>query len=349
MRRLYFLVCIIFIITGIQTRAQDQYEVITSHPRIVLTKEAELTLQFLFLESEDANKIKASLRKNADLFVNEKPISSDFIKESVKKNSLNQTFYKITTLGMAYRLFEEDVYAQKMTEYLVAISSLPDWYPTDLAITSQLTTMTALGYDWLYYSLNRENRELIRNSIVQKGLNPGLAALSGKEESTDYYSENQDKMLMTSCGFVLGSLSVADDFPAINKKVIYRFLLNNQQTLEKFTFESFMEKYGDDWDITANYLAMTMASLNVSLGHDFKISALENVKAFSNDYLSYLESDVDSKDEKSNYVLNPALLWFSKLNSNTKANDFYLESVKKYHLKSGEKTQLNYLCLLWMI
>jgi len=38
------------------TFSQDKLEIVTTHPRVILSKEAELSLQFLFLEKEDAGK-----------------------------------------------------------------------------------------------------------------------------------------------------------------------------------------------------------------------------------------------------------------------------------------------------
>jgi hypothetical protein len=201
-----------------------------------------------------------------------------------------------------------------------------------------------LGYDWLFYDLNRSDRELIRNSIVQKGLNPGLHALS-----EDINSIESNQMLIISSGLVLGGLAVADDFPDLNKKVIHRFLVNNQQTLQDLTFSKIREKYEGNWNENAGDLAMVLSSLNISLGHDFKITMLENIKSFSLEYLDFLENDTHPDQEKKSYILNPAILWFGKLNSNQEATDFYMDSVKKYHIDASPKTQLNYVCLLWMI
>jgi len=329
--------------------AQDQFEIITSHPRIVLTKEAELSLQFLFLENEDASDIRKSLRLNADKFLDEKTPGANDVKELIQKGQLDNLFYKVSTLAMAYRLFEDDKYADKVSGYLVAICQLPNWQTDNLEITAGLTALCGLGYDWLYYYLNRENRELVRNSIIQKGLNPGLNEISNLADSAKYFGKNANKMLLVSSGLVLGSLSVADDFPEVNKKVVYRFLVNNKSTLEDLNFLKIRELYGDEWNKNISYLYMVLASLNASFGHDFKITSLDNIKSLSNDYLSYLEGQINASHDVKGYFLNPALLWFGKLNGNTETNEFYLQSVKKYHFGTGQKSQLDYTCLLWMI
>ncbi len=343
MRRLFFTLVVIFTITTLSF-SQDKYEIITSHPRVILSKEADLTLQFLFLENEGAREIQQSLKINADMLVEKDQIKISTIQEFIEENKLKRLFYEVSTLAMAYRLFEDVKYSNKVTEYLLAISSLESWGKAGFETLSDLAMINALGYDWLFYELTRADREIVRNAIVQKGLNPLLDAFVLNADTIP-----PAKILSVTSGMVLGSLAVADDFPELNKRAIYRFLVSNQRAIESLTFKSIMETYGEDWNKNAADLAMVLASLHISLGHDFNITTLENIKSFSSDYLSFLENDNHSENEKQQYILNPALLWFGKLNSNVKANEFFLESVKKYHLGAAQKTQLNYVCLLWMI
>ena len=100
MRRLFFTIFVIFSMTILTSYAQEQYDIITSHPRVILSKEVELSLQFLFLESEDANTIKTSLQVSADKLVEGDKVSTQSIEKYIKENNLQQLFYDVSTLAM---------------------------------------------------------------------------------------------------------------------------------------------------------------------------------------------------------------------------------------------------------
>ncbi len=329
--------------TVLTSFAQNEYEIIDTHPRLILSKEADLSLKFLFLENEEAKKIEQSLQSTANKLIEKDEINSSDIEKVIKSGNLNDLYLEVSTLSLAYRLFEDQKYSQKAAEYLVAICSLEGWMTYQPETAAKLTMICGIGYDWLFYALSRGDRELVRNTILQKGVNPILDLMTHHLNSI-----SSERMLTVSSGAVLGSLAIADDFPVVNKKVVYRFLVNNQKTLETLRFASTVETYGKDWNDVATSLAMVLASMEKSLGHDFKITSLDNIRNFSSGYLNYVENDVNASQDQC-VLLNPALLWFSKLNDNVKAREFYLENVKKLHLEPSQKTSLNYVCLLWMI
>jgi hypothetical protein len=75
----------------------------------------------------------------------------------------------------------------------------------------------AIGYDWLYRFLSSHDRAVVRNAIVEKGLNAGLKVYaSGGWWTKSPFNWNQ----VCNGGLTAGALAVADKEPTIAGEVL---------------------------------------------------------------------------------------------------------------------------------
>ena len=295
-----------------ENSGEDKYEVIATHPRLVFSKEEEFLLQLVFLESELSQKLKEDLQKDADALLDKKALKFEIDKDSSYYTFRKDYFNRVITLSLAYRIFEDSKYADAASNLLFEICSKDSWYTRNFVDAAEILAATAIGYDWLYYFLDREKREVVRNAIVIKGLRPGIAVLKdGVEDYGLWPSEDElgDRIICAG-SMVMGGLSVADMFPELKNQAIYYSLTSIKDDMKTFDVDHLIENGAEDWTQTNTYLGMFMTSLNSSLGHDFGISLAEGIKASAEKVHNIFTGSQKSKygDE----AFSPSQFWFSK-------------------------------------
>ena len=77
----------------------------------------------------------------------------------------------ILNCAYAYKMTGLPSYLSKVRNDIAKVCSMANWDPSGLGIGEISLTM-GLAYDWLYYDLTLAEREAMRKSIVDKGLNP---------------------------------------------------------------------------------------------------------------------------------------------------------------------------------
>jgi hypothetical protein len=80
-----------------------------------------------------------------------------------------------------------------------------------------MTHAFAIGYDWLYSALSPEDREWIRTALVEKGLNPALAAY---ETQASWVKSPFNWNQVCNGGIALGALAVADEEPEKSRTIL---------------------------------------------------------------------------------------------------------------------------------
>ncbi len=324
--------------------AQDEfYQLKSGHPRIIMTKYDELAVRFAFLEDSLAVQFRDELKRDADIFLNEKLVNIGKNANSVLEPGriyLN----RILTLSLAYRIFDEDIYSDKAIELMRHLCDL-DWNPEYFEGAATITAALAIGYDWNFYHLNGFDREVIRNTIVEKGLNPGIEKYDIlASEERKHSAIKGGKNVIEVVGLALGALAIGEDFPQLKNKVLYNVVSCIVTTLNKNNPNDLWVVDGYNKEIVNNYLTMLMSSLNTSLGHDFGISAkgslLESIQG-------YVEGTASSEDT----LITPSLLWYSK-------NDIMVGKEKRFKtqlrsslnpttMSSYKKDHLFYLNMAW--
>ena len=90
-------------------------------------------------------------------------------------------------------------YLTKVKSDLEKACNLPDWDPKGLSL-GEIPLAVSVAYDWLYYDLSLNERELIHQALVEKGIKPVL----NKDMSTSIGNWNS----VTLGGATMASLAL---------------------------------------------------------------------------------------------------------------------------------------------
>ncbi|WP_182914496.1 heparinase II/III family protein [Paenibacillus sp. 1011MAR3C5] len=279
---------------GVIPGARAYISQLIDHPRILFTAEERRTLQSRIAFQEhnvfgiNVPAIWEELRKEGDRYAEESgfrvtyanaPDVIDVVYPLLQPDPLPNppgyvdypfwTMYsrgiehRLITLSLLYALTEERGYADKAKAMLLDLAAYRRWYefPARGAegnlSNAHFTLGAATAYDTLYGMLTIEEREIIRTSILEKGLRP-LAIDFGNADQHNIIVAKQVAMM-------IGALAIVDEEPAAAKYVkqafdyIHAYL---DARVESEETEGLMYN-----NIAATHLAQAAAAFKKSTGH----------------------------------------------------------------------------------
>ena len=84
---------------------------------------------------------------------------------AISRIALKRIYY----LSYAYRMTGDQKYALRAEQEMLAVSHFTDWNPTHFLDVGEMVMALAIGYDWLYDSLQPDTRRVVREAIIAKG------------------------------------------------------------------------------------------------------------------------------------------------------------------------------------
>lgn len=338
---------------------ESSYELKIGHPRIILTKYDELALRFTLMEDPLAEKLKNELKSDADELLKCKDIKYNLDHTNSMLNISREYLHRIITLSLAYRIFEDNKYADKAIDQMMFVSSYPNWNPQHFLDVAEMTAALAIGYDWNFYHMDMREKETIRNRIVEFGLNPGLDVYQNPDDKPHvWYKMGGYWNQVCAGGLVLGALAIGEDFPELKDNIVYHSIKNLIPTLNTYQPDGVCYEGPAYWDYANSYLAMTISSLMTALEHDFGLSKRPGLSKTAEFYINSVSPTGElfnfADTESSKRSLSPALFWYSKTYDLANVVGYYKEILESNMTSSStgyghDRDRLFYLALPWFV
>lgn len=255
---------------------------------------------------------------------------------------VSRTLYRrIYILAMAYRLTGDKKYADKAWENLHAASQFPDWNPWHFLDVSEMMHGFAIGYDWLYDVWTPEQRKIIKQAIIDKGLSRAYMVYHEmlSHQLVEWPKSNSNWNQVCSGGIGLAALAVADEEPILCNYLIRQAIEHIPATMKKLQPDGATEEGPGYWKFGTQYNVALIASLETALGSDFGLSQIPGFSKTGKYFLAMGSNKgrpFDYADCWTDHIQAPELFWFAK-----KYNQPLLAS---YQIKNAEN---NVLEMLW--
>ncbi|MCE5173777.1 MAG: heparinase II/III family protein [Bacteroidales bacterium] len=294
------------------------------HPRLLFTKESEIALKNAVNSNPLLNNLLSLLKTKANTLLNTPMYAyptgaSDILVVS------REHLYRMITLALAYRMFNDSRYAAKAEENLINVCNYPDWDPDHYLDVSEMTEAVAIGYDWLYDVLSDNTKALIRNSLKEKAL---LLAVNEYNTGGLVWAKRESNWnVVCNTSMILGALAIAENEPVMAENIITEGVKCVPICLQYFDPDGVCYEGPGYWYYTNVNLAMLMNCLNDNLGNDLGLSALPGISKTA----AYYEASVspsgrifDFADTGSGVPNNgPAYFYFSKKFNLPRVAEFY--------------------------
>lgn len=278
-----------------------------AHPRLFFTDAAIPGLQAKIEGDALLSAAYARLRFAADALMTREPLERK--KEGKRLLGVSrECLQRVTYLAFAYRLTKEERYLKRAEREMLAVAAFEDWNPSHFLDVAEMTAALAVGYDWLYNELDPGARKVIKEAIIQKGLEASIPG-SGWVLSTNNWNQ------VCHGGLTMGALAVLEDNPELSKKIIARALSGVPHAMREYEPDGVYPEGPSYWEYGTTYNVLMITALESVLGSDFGLTA---AKGFLDTPDFYLHASgptglfFNFSDCGTRGGISPAMHWFAK-------------------------------------
>lgn len=298
-----------------------------SHPRILLKKGEEQGIKKTIAGDKVWQKLQEAVIAECRRLQDEPPVQRIQIGRRLLDKS-REALRRIFQLSYVYRVTKDPAVLKRAEAELLAVCAFSDWNPSHFLDVAEMTMAVAIGYDWLYESLSTESRKIIRDAILQKGIEPSL------DPKNNYWLKVEHNWnQVCNAGMTYGAMAIYEDQPVLAKKIINRSLESIVLSMKDYGPDgAYPEGYGY-WGYGTSFNVMFISAIEKLFGKDFGLSArpgflktagyLENMTGPSGKPFNY-------SDAGGNGSLQPAMFWFA-----AKQNDPSLLWVERMRLMNA--------------
>jgi hypothetical protein len=232
-------------------------------------------------------------------------------------------------LSMAYRLTKDQKYADRLWKDLLAASQFPDWNPRHFLDVGEMTHAFAIGYDWLFDVWTANQKLVIRQAILEKGL---LRAklfydklIAPNSTAVEFPVTTSNWNSVCNGGITIGALAIAESEPPLANEIIKNAINSVPVALHEFAPDGGFTEGPSYWSYAMKYNVAMMASLESALGTDFGLSNFPGIAATGNFPIAMngaTGNPYQYADAWPNIVNPPTLFWLSKKFSNQLYSDY---------------------------
>lgn len=282
------------------------------HPRILLFQGEEAAIQEKVAGSATWKKMHEAILDECETIIEQPPVER--IKTgrrllSKSREGLRRVFY----LSYAWRMTREEKYFLRAEEEMLAVSGFSDWNPSHFLDVAEMTMAVAIGYDWLYDRLPESSKEIIREAIVKKGIEP-----SYNEEYNWFLSATHNWNQVCNAGMTYGALAIAEDYPELAKKTIDRAVETIHLPMEDYQPDGAYPEGYSYWGYGTSFNVMFLSAIEKALDSDYGLTEtpgflktagfLENMTGTTGLCFNWGDCSLGGS-------LSPAMFWFAQKNN----------------------------------
>lgn len=282
---------------------------IKGHPRLLLLKGQEETIQRNIKANPLWAKVHADLLNECELILSQPPLERVLIGRRLLGKS-RESLRRIFFLSYAWRITHQKKYFNKCEEELLAVCRFTDWNPDHFLDVAEMTMAVAIGYDWLYNDLSAASRQLISQAIISKGLTPSL-----DEKYNGWLRGNNNWNQVCNTGISFGALAVYEDQRALSTQLVERALKSITIPMKTYAPDGNYTEGYSYWAYGTSYNVFLISALEQIFGTDYQLSQAPGFLRTA----AFYEHLVGSSGLPFNYSdcanaadgLQPAMLWFA--------------------------------------
>lgn len=250
-------------------------------------------------------------------------------------------------LGAAYRLTDNEAFAQKLTTEARAVADFSDWNPSHFLDTAEMSLGMAVVLDWIRPALSPETREILAAALLEKGLKAGMTP----NPQPWYFSGNNWNQVCFG-GMLAAALVLRERNPEMLDHYLGHAAARVWHALEAYAPDGAYVEGPGYWDYGTHFSVITIEMLRRHDGDDLGIARypgfLESAR-----YLYFTRGpsglSFNFSDGEAALGFSPALFWFA-----TECNDSQLAEMARERVHNGpewsaegESHRLAPLALLW--
>lgn len=243
------------------------------HPRLILHDADLPRLKELIRTNPEMRAWHDSTTREAEAMLKEAPAVHRLIGPRLLDQS-RLVLRRVLQWSALYRINGDRRFADRAIREMKTAARFPDWNPSHFLDTAEMTNALGIGYDWLYDVMTPDDRKLIREAIIEKGLKPGLLVYaSGRGWPKSPFNWNQ----VCNGGLTVGALAIADEEPALARQIIDAARASIPIAMKSFAPDGGWAEGPGYWSYATSYNVCYLDAVQTALGTDFGLGAMPGV------------------------------------------------------------------------
>ncbi|MDR1190921.1 MAG: heparinase II/III family protein [Verrucomicrobiales bacterium] len=239
------------------------------HPRLMVTQAEFDAARALTVSNPRVKKWRDDLAARAEKILREPPSKYEIPDGLRLLSTSRRVLERVRLLALMWQFGGEQKYADRAWAELSAAAAFPDWNPKHFLDTAEMTCAFATGYDWLHAAWSPEQRELLKNAMVEKGLRPALTVYrQGGWWTKSRFNWNQ----VCNGGIAIGALALADVEPELCGEILRHALKSLPLALTSYAPDGAWAEGPGYWNYATSYTVSVIAALESALGTDGGLS-----------------------------------------------------------------------------
>jgi len=239
------------------------------HPRLIALEADLARVRAMIAKEPMARDYHAALRAQAERYLKEPPLEYKLVGPRLLHVS-RAACDRIYTLGLLHRLDGDAAFADRAARELLNVCEFKDWHPSHFLDTAEMTHAAGIGYDWLYGRLTAEQRRIVVEAIVAKGLLPAKKVYDGGGWwSRCTHNWNQ----VCNGGTAIGALAIADERPELAAELLAQARASIVRAMRSYEPEGGWAEGPGYWHYATRYTVYYIAALQSALGSDLGLIA----------------------------------------------------------------------------
>ncbi len=282
------------------------------HPRLLATERDFATLKERVKTEPRLQEWSASLATRAQTILGQAPSRYEIPDGLRLLATSRRVLDRIYTLGLVYRLQGDRRYLDRAWKELEAAAHFPDWNPRHFLDTAEMTHAFAIAYDWLYDDWSADQRQTLREAIVQMGFTPALKTYRARNWwAAARHNWNQ----VCNGGMGLGALALADVDPQPAGEILHDALASLPLAMAEFAPDGAWKEGPGYWNYATSYNVVLLAALQTALGTDFGLSDMRGFNE-TGSFPLYLTGPLgrtfNYADGGDNAIRAPQMFWLAR-------------------------------------
>lgn len=284
------------------------------HPRLLMTDNEMVEIKSAIESDENWAMVHRLMLEEAGRLL-AIPVSERVMEGKRLLDVSRETLRRILLLGYASRITNEKKYAVRAIRELQAVAEFSDWNPSHFLDVAEMTTAVAIGYDWFYPALSSEEKELIRDAIIKKGIGPSLdSSYNAWLDRTNNWNQ------VCNTGISYGALAIYEDIPDLAGRLLRRAIESVRKPMQAYAPEGAYPEGYSYWGYGTTYNVLLIDALEKCIGNDAGLSKMPGFMRTPEFILHMIAPDRDAfnyGDNKDSGRFSPAMCWFARKNKDT--------------------------------
>jgi hypothetical protein len=253
-----------------------------SHPRLMVTGAEIQRKRELYGLDQFITKNTDSIIAVADSLIGKAPNQYIMSPTNDLLDVSRSVLHRLQNLAMAYLLNENEeqraAYAAQAWIEIDAVSKFPDWHHVHFLDAAEMTAAFALAYDWMYDAWSEEQKEVMREAMVDHALQYGVPNYRGQ---TGYVVKENNQNAVVNGGLVLGALAIGNDggYGLMAGEIV----IGAMKSVEDYYLQMYAPAGGYMegpvyWSYGTEYLTFMLSALETALGSDYELSNHDGLK-----------------------------------------------------------------------